>query len=85
MQRIVELIISTWKKNSAIEFKEDEKKAVASAMKAIEGDFIRESQLDAEVYRMLDDLEKQHGGQFQRNKMFHLLKKKLAGERKIIL
>ena len=43
------------------------------------------SELDAEVNRMMDDLEKQSSGEFQRYKMFPMLKKRLAKEKKIIL
>lgn len=85
MQRIVDLVFETWKKNNNITFKEDEKKVLQRAVQAVEEDYQREAELEVEVHKMLDDLEKQHAGQFQRGKMFHMLKQKLAKERKIIL
>lgn len=84
MSRIVELVFNTWKKNNVVIFKEDEKKVFQRAVKAIEDDFFREAELEKDVHRMMDDLEKQ-GSQFQRSKMFHMLKQKLATERKIPL
>jgi len=41
--------------------------------------------LDVEVNRLMDDLERQNPGEFQRFKMFPLLKKRLAKEKGIIL
>ncbi len=85
MNRIVEIIFEQWKSQNVVTFKEDEKKALQSAIEAIEEDYQREAQLEGEVHKMLDELEKQHGGQFQRSKMYHLLKQKLAKEKNIIL
>lgn len=45
----------------------------------------KEIDLDQEVNNMLDKLEKSNPGEFQRFKMFGLLKKRLAKEKGIIL
>jgi hypothetical protein len=45
----------------------------------------KESDLDHEVNRMMDELERQNPGEFQRYKMFPMLKKRLAKEKGIIL
>jgi hypothetical protein len=85
MQKLVEKVFENWKKNNVIVFKEDEKKVFARALEVIKADYQRESDLDREVHQMLDQLEKTNGGEFQRYKMYPILKQKLAKERKIVL
>ena len=85
MQKIVEKVFEAWKKNNVIIFKEDEKKVFARALEVIKADYERESALDREVHGMLDKLEQTNSGQFERYKMYPILKQKLAKERKIIL
>lgn len=85
MHRIVTLVFEAWKKQNVVTFKEDEAKAHTRAFEAIEDNFWDELELEDDVNKMLDDLERQHGGEFQRGKMYHLLKQKLAKERKFIL
>ena len=45
----------------------------------------KESDLDREVNQMLDQLERTNAGEFQRFKMYPILKQKLAKEKKVIL
>lgn len=85
MQKLVEKVFENWKKNKVIVFKEDEKKVFARALEVIKADYQRESDLDREVHQMLDQLEKTNSGEFQRYKMYPILKQKLAKERKIVL
>jgi hypothetical protein len=85
IQKLVEKVIAAWKKQNVIHFKEDEKKVVERALKAVREDYQREVDLEMEVNKMLEDLERKNPGSFQRGKMFHMLKQKLAAERKIIL
>ncbi len=85
MHRIAEAILKGLKSQKVIVFKEKEDAVLKRAQEIIRADFQRESELDSEVMRMLDDLEKQNPGEFQRYKMFPLLKKRLAKEKKIIL
>ena len=68
-----------------IQFKEKEEVVMKRAQEIIRADFQREQELDQEVNRMMDDLEKKSSGEFQRYKMFPMLKKRLAKEKKIIL
>lgn len=66
-------------------FKEKEEKVYDRAVQLVKNDFQRETDLDAEVNKMMDQLERQNPGEFQRYKMFPLLKKRLAKEKGIIL
>jgi hypothetical protein len=85
MQKLVEKVFAAWKKSEIITFKEDEKKVFARAIEVVKQDYIREAELDRDVHAMLDKLEETNSGEFQRYKMFPILKQKLAKERKVIL
>ena len=85
IQRLSEKILKQWKSQNIITFKVDEKVVLETIANAIIADFKREEELDREVMALMDQMEKQHEGQFQRHKMFPMLKQKLAKERKIVL
>jgi hypothetical protein len=82
---IVEKVIGDLKKQNVITFKADEKKVYQRAVQAVKDNIEEEQTLDRDVSGMLDELERSNPGQFQRHKMFTLLKVKLAKERKFIL
>lgn len=54
-------------------------------MDLVTADFKREDDLAHEVNRMLDDLERQDPGGFERRKMFAMIKVKLAKQKGIVL
>lgn len=85
IQRLSEKILNQWKSQNLITFKADEKVVLQTIVNTITGDFQREEQLDRDVNALMDQMEQQHEGQFQRHRMFPMLKQKLAKERKIIL
>lgn len=85
IQVLAEKILNQWKKQNLIVFKEDEKKVLARMIEILKEDYDREAALDKEVNEMLDQLEISNPGEFQRFKMFPILKQKLAKERKVIL
>jgi hypothetical protein len=85
MQKLTEKVFESWKQANVITFKETEKKVFARALDAIKADYQREVDLEKDVQKMLNDLERSNPGEFQRHKMSIMLKQKLAKERKIIL
>lgn len=86
MKRMAVAIMKALKQQQAIEqFKESEESVLERAIQIIRADFARESDLDKEVHRMMDDLERQNPGGFERYKMFPMLKKRLAKEKGIVL
>lgn len=85
MKRIAQAILEGLKAQKVIQFKEKEDVVMERATAIVKADFIREMELDQEVNRMMDDLEKKGTGEFQRYKMFPMLKKRLAKEKGIIL
>jgi hypothetical protein len=86
MKRMAEAILRGLKEQQVIQFKEKEDAVVERAFAIVRADYHREQELDREVNRMMDDLERQNSGEpFQRYKMFPMLKKRLAKEKGIIL
>lgn len=85
IQRLSEKILKQWKSQQLITFKVDEKVVLQTIIDTITNDFKREEQLDQDVHALMDQMEREHEGQFQRHKMFPMLKQKLAKERKVIL
>jgi hypothetical protein len=85
MKRMAEAILRGLKEQQVITFKEKEDAVVDRAWAIVRADYIRERELDQEVNKMMDDLERQNPGEFQRYKMFPMLKKRLAKEKGIIL
>lgn len=85
MQKLVEKVFQTWRAHDVITFKEDEPKVLARALEAVKQNYQDEVDLEKEVHKMLDGLERSNPGEFQRHKMFGLLKQKLAKERKMVL
>ena len=85
IRRIAESILKGLKEQKVIQFKEKEEAVLKRAEDYVRGDFQRESALDQEVHKMMDELEAKGQGEFQRYVMFPMLKKRLAKEKKIIL
>lgn len=85
IERLVRKIFDELKAKKLMTCKVPEEKAFRRAVEAIENEFVIEANLDREVHKMLDDLERQNPNQFQRGKMFGMLKTRLAKEKGIIL
>jgi len=85
MSKIVEKILQAWKAQNLTDYKVDDQQVRARAIEAIQAEYDKETDLEKEVNKMLDQLERTNRGEFERYKMFPLLKQKLAKERKIIL
>jgi hypothetical protein len=85
MDRIVRKIFDELKRQNLVRFKATEEKVLRRGVELIAADYAREADLDREVNAMLDQLEKKNPGEFQRYKMYPLLKKRLAKEKGIIL
>ena len=74
-----------WKAQNLITLKVDEKIVLKTIVDVITLNLKKEEQLDQDVKDLMDQMEREHEGQFQRHKMFPMLKQKLAKERKFIL
>ncbi len=85
IDRLVKHIFNELKSQNLITFKEKEEKVFQRACDIVLENIQHERDLDQEVNVMLDDLERDHGGEFQRYKMFPLLKKKVAKEKGFVL
>jgi len=85
LRYLARLIVEEWKKVDTVQWKVDPEKAAAKIQAVLNEDLQKEKELDQEVHRMMEELEKTHSNQFERYKMYPLLKKKLAEKKGIIL
>lgn len=85
IQRLSEKIFSQWKTQNLMTLKVDEKVVLQTIKDCITANIKAEEDLDKAVLGMINDLQREHGDQFSRGKMFPILKQKLAKERKFIL
>ena len=85
IQKLAEKVLQAWKSQNVSEYKVDDHVVMERAVAAIKAEYEKEAELEREVHKMLDQLEKSHSGEFERYKMFPLLKQKLAKEKKVIL
>ena len=85
IERIVRSIFDRLKAKDLIQFKGPEKDVFNRAMELVIADFKREDDLNLEVNKMLDDLERQNPDGFDRRKMFTMVKQKLAKQKGIVL
>ncbi len=82
---LAQLIFAEWKKADLVEWKASEEEVASQIHQILSEDLNKEKALEEEVNQMLDELEKTHAGQFERYKMYPLLKKEMAKKKGIIL
>jgi hypothetical protein len=85
IDRMVRKIFDQLKEQKIVEFKTAEDKVHKRAVAIIEADYAKELELDRAVNKMLDELERKNPGEFERYKMYPMLKKRMAKEKGIIL
>lgn len=85
LQAIATKVLESWKKQNIVVMKDDEKKILNRMVDVLKADYQKELDLETDVNKMLDQLERTNSGEFQRYKMYPLIRKQLAKERKIIL
>ena len=82
---LARLIIEEWEKNALLKEQGRQEEILAHIQQVIAEDLKKEKALEQEVQNMLDELEKTHAGQFERYKMYPMLKKKLAQKKGVVL
>ena len=82
---LTSLLIKEWEKSGTAALKAPPPAIREAVHGILNQDLNKEAALEQEVQKMLDALEKTHTGQFERYKMYPLLKKKLAEKKGIIL
>lgn len=85
LQMIASKVLENWKQQNIVVFKEDENKVLARMNEILKNEMQKEIDLDRDVNKKLDELERTNAGQFERYKMYPLLRKQMAKERKLIL
>ncbi len=85
MQKLVAFVLKEMKEAQILQPKDKEEKIMAKGVELLKAEMQKLTDLDQAVHKMMDDLERQNPGGFERYKMFPLLKKRLAKEKGIIL
>ena len=85
IESLAKKLISGLDEKKAIQFREGKEVAIKKTIELIVGNYDKEKQLEADVNALLDNLEKEQGEGFERHRMFKMLKKKLADEKRMIL
>lgn len=84
VESLVRKVVSGLEKQNLVSLTKGKQAALARARDIVLDDFKKEAQLDAEVEKLMDQMEAE-GGPFQRHKMFGKLKQKLADEKGVVL
>ncbi len=79
------LIIKEWEKSNLVTYPQGIDIVKQQINLILSEELKKEQQLDKQVQIMLDQLEKTHSHNFERYKMYPLLKKKLAEKKGVIL
>ena len=85
LESLARRVITGLEKKNLITFSNSRDEAVRKARETLESDYRREADLESDVHKMLDDIEREQTDQFERHRMFKMLKKKVAEERGVIL
>lgn len=85
IERLARRLLDFLKKSNSMNFLVSDDRLQKRVIELLAKEFDRENELDKEVNRMLDQLEKSNPGEFERYKMFGMLKKRLAKEKGIVL
>lgn len=83
--RIARLVVKQVHASPAIQPKVDDEVIEKTVIAVLKKNLEEEAQLDREVEAMMEQLERQNPGGFERYKMYPLLKKRLAEQKGFIL
>ncbi len=78
-------IINELGEKNVLTFREGKDEAIRRAIEIIAEDYDSEKELESEVNKALDKLEAQGTEGFDRHKMFKMMKRKLADEKRMVL
>lgn len=84
-QYLSQILLREWKKAQLPKWQANEEEIANYIHHILSEDLNKEKEVEKEVESMLDNLEKSHAGQFERYKMYPLLKKKIAEKKGVIL
>lgn len=85
IESLVRKVLENLESTNTVSFGNGKDKAIRLAVDLINEDYQKEAMLEREVNDQLDKIEREQTNQFERHKMFKMLKAKLADERGIVL
>ncbi len=84
IDKMARQVLSEWKSQNIVQLKVPEEKIHKEIVAVIQKNIEDEKSIEREANKLLDDLERK-GQKFERHKMFLMVKKKLAEEKKFVL
>jgi hypothetical protein len=84
IQKLVERIFATWESQGQIKLKAPRGEAIQRAIRAIQANLDQELQIEDQARKIVENLEKK-GENFDRHKMYLMVKNQLAKEKNFIL
>ena len=82
---LVRRVLLPLEQGKHITFNKNKEAILAKGKEIINKDFEKEAELEREVMKMVEALEAEQGENFDRHRMFKMMKKKVAEERGIVL
>lgn len=82
---LAQAVSASLKKNKSVEVLKSEDHLTKEVYRILNQDFDKEKELEKEVRDTLDQLERDYRGEFNRQKMYSMLKNKLAEKKGIVL
>ena len=85
IESLVRRVVLGLESKKLVQFNKGKDQILTKAKEILESDYLKEAKLEEEVNKRLDQLEQEQTDQFERHKMFKMMKKKMAEEQGIIL
>lgn len=82
---LVRRVLLELEKKKLVTFNKTKEAILARGAEIILGDYEKEAELDKEIKAMIDHMEQEKGDNFDRHRMFLMMKRKIADERGIPL
>ena len=85
IESLVRRVVLGLESKKLVQFNKGKDQILTKAKEILESDYLKEAKLEEEVNKRLDQLEQEQTDQFERHKMFKMMKKKMAEEQGIVL
>ena len=80
---LVRRVLGELERKKLVTFNKTKEAIFSKGSEIINDDYQKESELDNEIKAMIDHMEQEQGDNFDRHKMFLMMKRKIADERGI--
>ena len=85
IESLVRRVVMGLESKKLVQFNKGKDQILFKAKEIIEADYTKEFRLEDEVNKRLDRLEQDQTNQFERHRMFNMMKRKMAEEQGFVL